>query len=101
MVQPKKLQLKKLPPGHGLKVSPTKKQTSMETGAFRKGMKPDAKDKAQVLRNMKKISFKEWEAMTVKQRKDVGLPTNKLQLPYYGKGNFKKPVPRKQRPGSK
>ncbi len=75
----------------------------MESGTFRKGMKPDAKDKAQVLRNMKKISFKEWEAMTVKQRKNVGLPTNKLQLPIYGKGNFKKPVvkPRNRRPGSK
>ena len=100
-LKPNRNGVDKAPPGHGFEVSPTKKLAAAETGVFRKGMKPDAKDKAQVLRNMKKISFKEWDAMTVKQRKDVGLPTNKLQLPYYGKGNFKKSVPRNRRPGSK
>ena len=84
----------KAPPGHGFEVSPKQKR---QPG----GQQTDAKTNAQIVRNMNKITFKEWEAMSRKQRRDVGLPTTPLQMMSHGKGNFKKPVPRNRRPGSK
>jgi len=95
-LKPNRNGVDKAPPGHGFEVSPKQKR---QPG----GQQTDAKTNAQIVRNMNKITFKEWEAMSRKQRRDVGLPTTPLQMRSHGKTNFKKPAvnPRKPRPGSK
>ena len=95
-LKPNRNGVDKAPPGHGLEVSPKQKR---QPG----GQQTDAKTNAQIVRNMNKITFKEWEAMSRKQRRDVGLPTTPLQMRFHGKTNFKKPAvnPRNRRPGSK
>ena len=49
----------------------------------------DAKSNAQILRNMAKITFEEWKAMNRTERKNVGLPTNNIQMLFQGKSKFK------------
>ena len=71
------------PKGHGFEVSP---KVTPKAGARDA---TDAKSSAQIKRNMAKITFEEWKAMGRKKRKDVGLPTNNLQMVYQGKSNFK------------
>ena len=93
-LKPNRNGVDKAPPGHGLEVSPKQKR---QPG----GQQTDAKTNAQIVRNMNKITFKEWEAMSRKQRRDVGLPTTPLQMRFHGKTNFKKPVPRNRGRGSK
>ena len=72
----------KAPKGHGFEISPRNPNA--------KPSKPDAKNRAQVLRNMKKITLKQWTAMNRTQRKNVGLPTSNLQMRLYGASNFKR-----------
>ena len=70
----------KAPAGHGFELSSfttlmgQKRKTALDRFA------PDAADNAQIKRNMSKITKAEWSAMTMKQRKDVGLPTTELQI---------------------
>jgi len=70
----------KAPAGHGFELSPfttlmgQKRKTALDRFA------PDAASDAQIKRNMGKVTKAEWSAMTMKQRKDVGLPTTELQI---------------------
>lgn len=79
---PKRSRIDKAPEGHGFEISPRDPNA--------KPSKPDAKNRAQVLRNMKKITLKQWAAMNRTQRKNVGLPTSNLQMRLYGASNFKR-----------
>ncbi len=79
----------KAPAGHGFELSPfttlmgQKRKTALDRFA------PDAASDAQVKRNMGKVTKAEWSAMTMKQRKDVGLPTTELQIKRRSGLNFK------------
>tara|TARA_R110002020_G_scaffold467786_1_gene691620 strand:+ start:133 stop:771 length:639 start_codon:yes stop_codon:yes gene_type:complete len=79
----------KAPAGHGFELSPfttlmgQKRKTALDRFA------PDAASDAQVKRNMSKVTKAEWSAMTMKQRKDVGLPTTELQIKRRSGLNFK------------
>jgi len=79
----------KAPAGHGFELSPfttlmgQKRKTALDRFA------PDAASDAQIKRNMGKVTKAEWSAMTMKQRKDVGLPTTELQIKRRSELSFK------------
>ena len=70
----------KAPAGHGFEISPYKTLMGQKRKTALDRFAPDAADNAQIKRNMEKVTKAEWSAMTMKQRKDVGLPTTELQI---------------------
>ena len=80
----------KPPKGTGFKVSPPSKTIDPLGQATAPDVKSGTAGRLQVIGNMKKITLKQWGALTQKQRKDVGLPTTKLQMRIYGSQNFKR-----------
>ena len=68
------------PTGSGFEISPFKTLMGQKRKTALDRFQPDATSDAQIKRNMSKITKAEWSAMTMKQRKDVGLPTTELQI---------------------
>ena len=77
------------PAGHGFELSPYKTLMGQKRKTVLDRFAPDAASDAQIKRNMGKITKAEWSAMTMKQRKDVGLPTTELQIKRRSKLSFK------------
>ena len=77
------------PAGHGFELSPYKTLMGQKRKTVLDRFAPDAASDAQIKRNMGKVTKAEWSAMTMKQRKDVGLPTTELQIKRRSKLSFK------------